>query len=970
MRLKFVAWLIVIGGTAALPLTGYAQEATVLGTVTDTTGGVLPGVTVRALHEASGNTFEAVTDERGAYRLPVRTGVYRMTAELAGFATATRGDLELLVGREAVVNLQMTPSTVQESVTVTGEAPLIDVTQSELSGNIDPRQMQELPLNGRNWMDLTLLAPGNRQNAVTETPGASGRDLQFQINIDGQQVTQMVATSFGQTRLSRDAIAEFEFVSNRFDASQGRSSGVQVNAISKSGTNTPSGTFSGFFRDDRFSAADFIQDRVLPFSNQQLSVTFGGPIRRDRIHIFGNYEYEREPQTFAYDSPFPRFNIDQTGTRRLDTGGVRLDAQFSPRTRLTVRGTKYSNRLPFDPRYSGGGIRHPSSAIKVDRTSNHLYVTFTQVLSNRALNEVKGGYAGFAWDQQSVVNWANHPQAAAGITRGAPSIELQGYTVGMTHLNTPQTNGDDPYSIRDDLTLSFTGRGRHNLKLGGEYIYLPAWLTFCNSCMGILDARGGPIPRNIEDLFPVWNDASTWNLAPLSPVTRRYTLGIGDFRMFIPKHLYAGWLQDDWQVTDRLTLNLGVRYDLGDGTFGESSGLLPFVPAGRPLDRNNLAPRLGFAWSLNDRTVVRGGFGQFFADVTAQPALWLKAWIQQVHPELLNDGRPDFAANPFNGPIPTFEEIERTLCSTRQEPGCFRRTIRTQLISPNAVTPFSYQTSLGVQRQFGDTMSFEADYVFTASRHGVVGRNINLSYNPATAANNPFTNVARLPFPDWGAVSMDFTEQQFDSHGLQTAFTKRLSQGWQMSATYTLSGLWDEDPLPINTFAGCTHPFTAPGICDVPVTLAPDLGGQRSLAVGDQRHRAVVNTIWEVGYGFQLSGLYFFGSGERFATTYGGDLRAQSLNPSNRLRPNGTIVPRNNFTGKAIHRVDLRIRRGLPLGGRVRVDGIAEVFNLLNHENFGSYVTQESNQRFGQPSFNDNVAYQPRRLQLGFRFAF
>ena len=962
--------LIVVGVLLALPVTGYAQETTVVGTVTDTTGGVLPGVTVRALHEASGNTFEAVTDERGVYRLPVRTGVYRITAELPGFTTVTRSGLELLVGRQAVVNLQMAPSTVQESVTVTAEAPLIDTTQSELGGNIDRRQMQELPLNGRNWMDLTLLAPGNRQNAVTETPGASGRDLQFQINIDGQQVTQMIATSFGQTRLSRDAIAEFEFVSNRFDASQGRSSGIQVNAISRSGTNTPAGTFSGFFRDDSFNAADFIQKRVLPQSDQQLSMTFGGPIRRNRIHIFANYEYEREPQTFTYDSPFPSFNVEQTGTHRLDLGGIRLDVQFSPQTRLTVRGTKHSDRLPFDPRYSGGGIRHPASAIQVQRESNHLFISLVQVLSNRTLNEIKGGYAGFAWDQQSPVNWANHPQAAAGITRGAPSIQLQGYTVGMTHLNTPQTNGDDPYSIRDDLTLSFNGRGRHDVKLGGEYIYLPAWLWFCNSCMGILDARGGPIPANIEALFPVWNDVSTWNLAPLSPIVQRYTLGIGDFRLFTPKHLYGAWLQDDWQVTSRLTLNLGMRYDLGVGLFGESTAVLPFVPGGRPLDNNNIAPRLGFAFRLNDRTVVRGGFGKFFADVTSQPPLWAQAWSKQLHPEILNDRRPDFAANPFNGPIPSFEQIQQTLCSTKQQPGCFRRTIRTQLISPNAVTPFSYQTSIGVQRQLGGTMSFEADYVFTASRYGVAGRNINLSYNPATGANNPFTNISSLPYPDWGAVSMDFTDQPSDYHGLQTAFTKRLSQGWQMSATYTLSGLWDEVPLPINTFAGCTHPVTAPGVCNVPVTLAPDLGGERSLALTDQRHRAVVNAIWNVAYGFQLSGLYFFGSGERFATTFGGDLRRQGLNTADRLRPDGALVPRNNFTGKALHRVDLRIQRGLPLGDRVRVDGIAEVFNLFNHENFGSYVTQQSNQRFGQPSFNDNVAYQPRRLQLGFRFAF
>ena len=156
--------LVAIGAMLALPVMGYAQEAALSGTVTDSTGGVLPGVTVTALHEATGNTFVAVTDGRGAFRLPVRTGAIRVTVELTGFATVTRG-VELLLGQTAVVNLQMAPSTVQESVTVTGEAPLIDVTSSTMSGNIDPRQMQELPVNGRNWQDLSLLAPGSRANA-------------------------------------------------------------------------------------------------------------------------------------------------------------------------------------------------------------------------------------------------------------------------------------------------------------------------------------------------------------------------------------------------------------------------------------------------------------------------------------------------------------------------------------------------------------------------------------------------------------------------------------------------------------------------------------------------------------------------------------------------------------------------------------------------------------------------------------
>src|SRR5207253_969901 len=149
---------------------------------------------------------------------------------------------------------------------------------------------------------------GSRQNAVAETPiGSSSVNITFQLNLDGQQVTNQVALSFSQPRYSRDSIGEFEFVSNRFDASQGHSSGVQVNAITKSGTNTPGGSFSGYFRSDKFNAADPVAHSVLPYQDQQLSATFGGPIIKDRFHYFASFEYEREPQTYIYTTPFPHF---------------------------------------------------------------------------------------------------------------------------------------------------------------------------------------------------------------------------------------------------------------------------------------------------------------------------------------------------------------------------------------------------------------------------------------------------------------------------------------------------------------------------------------------------------------------------------------------------------------------------------------------------------------------------------------
>jgi hypothetical protein len=294
-------WLIV-GAILALPVAAYGQEAVITGTVTDATGGVLPGVTVTAVHEATGNTFVAVTNERGTFRIGARVGMFGVTFELTGFTTITRSGLELLVGQTADLRVQMGVTSVQETVTVTGEAPLLDTTGSSLGGNIDPRQMSELPVQGRNWTTLALLAPGNRTTAMgaagtVPQPVEDRQDVRdFQVNMDGVQVTNLMGPG-GQPRFSRDVIAEFQFVSNRFDATQGRSAGAQVNAITRSGTNTFAGTFGGYFRSSRWNSEDPVLQRVVPYQNQQYSTTFGGPILRDRLHFFANYEYEREPRS-------------------------------------------------------------------------------------------------------------------------------------------------------------------------------------------------------------------------------------------------------------------------------------------------------------------------------------------------------------------------------------------------------------------------------------------------------------------------------------------------------------------------------------------------------------------------------------------------------------------------------------------------------------------------------------------------
>jgi hypothetical protein len=969
---RVVRWSLAAVAFLTLPGVVLAQEAAISGVVTDSTSGVLPGVVVQAVHEATGTQFETVTDDRGAFRIPVRIGVYRITAELPGFTTVARPGLEVLVGQQLVLNLELSPSTVQETVTVTGEAPLVNTTTSQLGGNIDPRQMQELPVLGRNFLDLALLAPGNRANHTD--PGGLPVSTALgtvQLNIDGMQVTNnCCGGSNRQPSFGRDAIAEFQFISNRFDATQGRSSGAQVNVITKSGTNTQSGSVSGYFRHDNLNAADFIQHRVLPYANQQISTTTGGPIRRDRVHYFFSYEYEREPSTVTHNTPYPSFNVDLEQVRTQHKPNLRVDAQLSTGMRLSGSGYLWRDFQPIDGTQAtiGGATNHPINQISFDKYAEGLQATLTGVLSNRAFNEIKVGWAANRWLMEPNIAWntttlngARNP--VANVKEYPPVITLRGFNIGGG-TNFPQHIGQDVYTLRDDFSFSANKGGRHDIRMGGEYLKYMTWHDWCNFLRGNLIADNGPVPANIEQLFPVWNDPSTWNLAALSPISREYRTSFGTCIIHSPRDIFAGWFQDDWQVTSRLTLNLGVRYDVETDTFANELAVEPFLEGNRPIDTDNVVPRFGFAYSLNDRTVIRGGAGKYYAWLINQVAHPVRfANVQRVL-SALYDGRADFAVNPWNGPLPRAEDLEQSFCNVNFVPGCLRRALGQTIVPPNAESPYSYQASIGMQRQITATTAVEADYAYTAGRKDrVTGYNINLSFNEATGLNNPFTNVNLRPYPEWGQVPMDIFDGWSNTHNLGIAVTKRLSSRWQGSATYSLGFFRDGTPGP---WSGVMNP--------VAFTVREPLGEVYGYAITDQRHRAVLNGIWQAGYGFQLSGLYFFGSGQRFETTYGGDaLNTGTTVGSPRARAasaGGGVTQRNDLVGKPIHRVDLRLQKRFPLVGRASVDGLVEVFNVFNHANYGSYTTVESSPVYGNPSFNSNVAYQPRMLQLGFRFAF
>jgi hypothetical protein len=983
---SFVRRLAVICAVLALPATAFAQEAVLTGTITDSTGAVLPGVTVTAVNEATGNNYEAVTDGAGVYRIPVRVGSYKISASLTGFGAVMRTGVQLLVGQTITLNLRMAPSNLQETVTVTGEAPLIETQSSELGGNIDPRQVQDLPTAGRNWMSLALLAPGNRTNEQGSLPVQDRVDVrEFQLNVDGLQVTSNLGTG-NQSRYSKDAIAEFQFISNRFDATQGRSSGVQVNAVTKSGTNQLNGTFEGNFRDSRWNADDPVLDRRLPYKNQQYSGTIGGPIILNKLHYFGNYEYEHQPLTSIWTTPYPAFNVTLNGTHHINLSGVRLDEELTSKMRLMG---KVNHSSLLDP-FGTGNSNIPAGTAKNEEHSTDAVGEFTSVLSNRALNTARVGYASYGINQSSLTSWSHHWQAANGITNGGPNLNFRGFRTGRNG-NIPRYRNQNTYTLHDDFTFSYDAKGHHDLKAGGEYLHLLDDTRNCNQCGGTATVNGGPVPANITALIPDPFNADTWRLADpaFGAIATRYSVGVSDSSNFLtPVHMwkYGAWAQDDWRVTNKLTLNLGARYDVIWNAFAQNVTFLPFELANRPQDTNNIQPRLGFAYQLRDRTVLRGGAGLYYNDELNTNVLWPMSplTIAVIAVDNTTPRRADFVASPFNGPLPTYEQALARFCNagggrpdnpaytTWAASGfagaapCLLRDLQEQAPIPDySHVTHSWQSSIGIGQQFGTTTALQVDYVQTNSRNEKsIQDNVNITFNPATGVPYPYSDVARRAYPMFGVVGSIPHIGKSDLYGIQSSLTKRMSNHWQANVTYTLSWFYSQDPPPLS------------GLQEYTGAVPIDMGGERSLSGFDQRHRAVFNGIWDVAHGFQVSGIYFYGSGVRDQIVCGCDARGLQIGSIDRLRvddpqgPNGSIIPRNSFVGNPIHRVELRLLQRIPLRGRANLAGSLEVFNLFNRKNYGVYDLTETSGTFMEPQTSTNLSYAPRTLQLGFRLTF
>ena len=784
--MRVVNRLLVMGAIIALPVSGYAQEAVVTGTVTDRTGAVLPGVTVTALHEASGNTFVAVTDQRGAFRLPVRTGVYRITVELQGFAT---------VGPERPGAAHRPAGGREFSDGALRRAGVGDGHRRSAAGrHHDARPEAATSIRGRcrscrstagtGWT-LRCWRPGagatraafpdNRQGLLAAQRRRAGDD--GAVRQHGRRSAQV------QPRRDRRVRADHEPV--RCHAGPlGRPAGERHHEV---GHQHAVGTVLG----------------LLPRR----------PLQRGRLHPAARApvlepaaeRHVRRPDpagTGSISSPTTntsasrrrsptrartRASTSISPTRvREHKAGARLDVQFTSQTRLAVRGQDY-NQVFFD---GGGAVLHPAGAHRQERYTRQVLGTLTQVFGNQAVNEIRGGAAFWDSARESLVrcNGDCFPGMPVGCT-GFPNIFFRGYSIqspgNMHHYQ-------NMYSIRDDFArttslAAITSEDGRRIHLHAERTALVRVLRAVALCPERAAAsQHRSAPPGVGRRRP----RGTWRRCRRSSRSSGRRCRAPSFRYYIPQHMSAGWLQDDWTVTSRLTLNLGVRWDMQVGVNSEKAEFLPWLPGDLPYDRNNFAPRLGFAFSLDPTTVHSRRIRQVLHadDHRRRPP---DGAVPDPHPRRSAQRRPSrLCGEPVQRPAcRATRRFARNLCDINFRPGCLRRDIAYEINHPWRQHPYSHQASIGVQRQLGTTMSIEVDYVL--QRRPARGErrqheSDRTTPRPAPTIRRPTSAGSR--FPSGATCSANSSKGWSNYDALETAFTKRFSQRWQASATYTFAG--------------------------------------------------------------------------------------------------------------------------------------------------------------------------------------
>lgn len=878
------------------------------GSVVDEQGAGVPGTTVTATHLETGSVRATVTSENGAYLMPaLQVGAYTIKAELVGFTTVVREGLRLSVGESATVAFTLKVAILEETITVAGATPLLDTKTSGVSGRIEPRQVENLPLNGRDWLGLVALVPGARGNPGAIQAGSSGSDM-AKYNVDGVDITNQCCGSSNQG-YSQENVAEFVVLTNRFDAEHGRVGGAVINAVTKSGTNNLRATGFGYFRNKNFgNAKNFYTDVLDPLDHRQLGVNGGGPIVKGRAFYFGSFEYQKQLLTARPNTGIATLNESVPNNVERLYLTARVDTSIGANHRLFARGSVY-NWEQLNVGVSGstavsGGYSRPSK-------NDDLSVGHTWVISPRVVNEIRAGFSHI--DNRLESNSTLPRHVFPSVTFGSPT-------------NSPQYWEEMNLQLNQSMSIFMPDWfGEHSMKIGVQLFRPQFWGAFPSDEPWAASYNFNRDPTDI-------NDPRTY------PQPTSYSVVLGDPSYKVTNGTYGAYLQDNWSVNKKLTVNLGLRYDLETGTTNRDNPN-PLQPNGRSLDANNFAPRLGFAYDLkgDGRSVVRAGWGRYYdkvmLNITSNEqrvvlGRFLTATVQN----------PNYV-NPLNGL--TFADFK-----ARGIPAAFI------VLTEEFRTPVNDQRSVGLAQQLGGHYAVQADYIRSRGMDEPLNLSRNFFEDPVTHLPLRPATFGR-PHPQYTNITFNTPLGRSSYDGLQVGFNGRAARhSFQASYTYSVT----KDNHNGNRGSTPTNPFA--------------LDQEFTYSLSDQRHRFVLNGLVTLPYDIQFATIFFAGSSRPI--NVGTSLDPFGLGYTSRwLDATGAILARNSERTNADFKIDLRVSKSLTLG-RMRVQGIAEVFNLFNRENHdrGTYGTNFFGRTYLQPSTSTDLFYQPRQFQLGFRVSY
>jgi len=961
------------------------QASAVQGRVVDESGSAMPGVTIVVTHQGSGAFRQVVSNSDGSYFVTnILPGPYRITAELPGFRKYEKSDLLLTVGNTATLDITLGVGALEESVTVTGEAPLVDITSKQIGANIGQAELGALPIMNKDWMYAVGLTPGIQVASSTASfsceslivGGGSNRSGNFSIDGGGNNDDYLGSSCGSQVRPAIEAVQEFQVLTNQYDAEFGRTAGAIVNVVTKQGTNTFHGSLFDSYSGTNLAAKDFfVEQKNLDkpqTAQKDYGGTIGGPVIKNKAHFF--YSLDRiiydEGRSAVFPASRSELNYSNTQSMHLINHMARFDHQINPNNTWTFR-----YLVEYSPTFKRLARTETQPGLDqefdIDRTTGGKW---NWVLGNTRVNELRVGYT-------HEKNGFTAPEIQDGVpgVNLAPTLQMLGGWFDGPN-NGAQFRIDNAYEVSEAYSWflpKFAG-GNNDLKFGGQFIYSTIEL---------------PDQTDMNGRFGFATDKS-FNAADPSTYPERLFVRVPDpSDILMPTDVFVMFVQDKWR-RNNLTLNLGVRYDL-EVTPITNAFNPRFTNGDHAVDGNNFAPRLGVTWTPggSTKTVLRGGYGIFYDKVTLQTTtpfvsqgVYSSSFVAAFPTNAVDPGpsRGQLPIDPMlvNGPV-----VNRSLLNSLIPSGTLGRN--TGIVfsdNPDRVVPATQQISLGYERQLAASMAATVDYIHSWNRDQLITFDLNPGLRADTTRSGriTYTDLTGMaaalgisPFVNQVLTRTNAGSSQFD--GVNVSVEKRYSRNWAARISYALGyargnaeadqthqnnyQLLDDPRLDLNfgpLNADRRQNFVISGRVEIPKTHGLTVSGASRFMTGTPM--TLINSAVDA----DRNGLLF----DRLPA---GRYCGQGLN-SICVDFDGR---RNGARGPSFKQTDLKFSyRFRPLGQTLETS--MELYNMFNVANFsnpgtvangGSIVDQRLSDFLVLNSLSGGNG-QPRALQFSIRFAF